>query len=122
MCKTKPIRNQRKVHCRLGLNCPCPSFRVENEAKGRDLTLHAPRFTLHASPPQWPVDPEGVASGEGRRLTLKTANPSAASRRKRRPRPQKRRKTKPIRNQRKDLCRLRLNRRRRNRPTIPFVQ
>ena len=35
MCKTKPIRNQRKVHCRLGLNRPCPSLRVGNEAEAR---------------------------------------------------------------------------------------
>lgn len=60
MCKTKPIWNQRKVHCRLGLNCPCPSLRVENEAKGRELTLHAPRSTLHA-PRLTPT----VASGSG---------------------------------------------------------
>src|SRR5271157_3503470 len=31
-CQTKPIRNQRKVHCRLRLNRPRPSLRVENEA------------------------------------------------------------------------------------------
>jgi len=45
MCKTKPIRNQRKFHCRLRLNRPCPSLPVENEAKVRGLTLHAPRLT-----------------------------------------------------------------------------
>jgi len=45
MCKTKPIRNQRKALCRLVLSRPCPSLRVENEAKGRELTLHAPRLT-----------------------------------------------------------------------------
>jgi|GEM_PF-561330 len=45
MCKTKPIRNQRKVHCRLKLNHPCPSLRVENEAKLVEITLHAPGST-----------------------------------------------------------------------------
>src|SRR5208337_140328 len=95
MRKTKPIRNQRKVHCRLRFNRPCPSVRVENEAKWRELTLHAPPSTLHASPRPWPVNPEGVAS-----------------RRKRGARHRKMCKTKPIRNQRKVHCCMRLNHRR----------
>jgi len=31
MCQTKPIRNQRKIHCRWGLNRPCPSLRVKRK-------------------------------------------------------------------------------------------
>ena len=65
---------------------------------------------LHASPPQWPVNPEGVASGEWHRVTVKTANRSVANRRKRSAGRSKMCKTKPIWNQRKAHCRLRLNR------------
>ena len=75
MCKTKPIRNQRKTLCRLRLNRPCPSLRVENEAKRREPTLHAPRCTHHASRPLWPVNLEGGASGEWHRMAVGKANP-----------------------------------------------
>src|SRR5208337_2931608 len=103
MCKTKPIRNQRKVRLRLRLNRPFPSLRVENEAKGRELTLHAPGSTLHASPPPWPVNLEGVAGGERRQVTVKTANRSVANRRKRSAGRRKMCKTKPKIHRRKGL-------------------
>src|SRR5271157_4140277 len=56
MCKTKPIRNQRKARCRLRLNRPCPSLRVENEANPRRVvrfpttlaTFHSTRSRRHA--------------------------------------------------------------------------
>jgi len=124
MRKTKPIRNQRKARCRLWLNRPCLSLSVENEANWRGMTPHAPRSTLHASSPQWPVSLKRVASGDWRRVAAGKANPKqwsvasgqwpvnlerVASRREGSARHRKMCKTKPIRNQRKVHCRLKLN-------------
>ncbi len=83
----------------------------ESHSSGRELLVGKanPKQWSVASG-QWPVNPEGAASGKWPRVAAGKANPSAASRRKRGDWHQKRRQTKPIRNQRKAHCRLRLNR------------
>ncbi len=58
-------------------SAPEPAGRKRSQFGGRY------RSTLHASCPQWPVNLEGVASGEWRREAVKKANPSATSRRQR---------------------------------------